>query len=434
MHPSNTTWRPLCLTTLKNLFQWLRSLVGLGPHHAPPVFHATCLLGDNYLFPIFRIDQMFPPWMMHLGAFAAVVWEMFMFVAVLYPGVPRLLFCLMAFIFHQSVYWFMYILFGYLQDYYLVLVPWRAVFNLLRSRNADDERLLAYDAMDKQRRQQLQEVVEDAGDDAEGVPKDASSESWFAAHYPRADWRIAAFTLIFCVAQMSTVTIHAYPFASFPDFCPKVGRDPGEAPPKKYWLLREVRLVAKSPPGKVLYQGAPFRRYEPLAVKAQTRGRSCSSWTDMVLAIRDLPVGLGMDWHRVSEVHFVNKRIALDISGNLTLAQQLALPPILEVGTEKMYDVHTVRVKLTIGLATRRLQVANNLTATGTTLEEEQARRLKEEGLAVLADSGKEKKDKIKDTKVKDKDAKNKDKEKALPDICELNMMQSTQSKLIYHE
>eukprot|EP00965_Chrysotila_dentata_P208059 6184485-Pleurochrysis_carterae.AAC.1 len=140
-----------------------------------------------------------------------------------------------------------------------------------------------------------------------------------------------------------------------------------------------------------------------------------------------------------------------------------------------MYDVHTVRVKLTIGLATRRLQVANNLTATGafmlrlcllvclsrhcadsyalfafearraerddwficmacTTLEEEQARRLKEEGLAVLADSGNEKKDKIKDKKVKDKDAKNKDKEEALPDICELNMMQSTQSKLIYHE
>ena len=58
--PSNVIYRPLsCMGQLVNF-----------PMNLPLVLplHSACLLGDNYIFPWLRPDQMLPPWGLQLAA------------------------------------------------------------------------------------------------------------------------------------------------------------------------------------------------------------------------------------------------------------------------------------------------------------------------------------------------------------------------------
>eukprot|EP00964_Phaeocystis_antarctica_P162700 scaffold137457_cov133-Phaeocystis_antarctica.AAC.1 len=81
------------------------------------------MLGDNYLFPWLRIDQMLPPWVLRLAAAGALVWECGMWLCVLRPGPLCALGLLAGFMFHQSILWLTNINFAGSQDLYLLSLP-----------------------------------------------------------------------------------------------------------------------------------------------------------------------------------------------------------------------------------------------------------------------------------------------------------------------
>ena len=114
--PSHVSYQPLCTRQISTM---LRHAGAAGF----PALHSSCLLGDDYLFPWLRPDQMFPPWVLQLAALGAMVWECGMWLCVLRPGPLCALGLLAGFMFHQSVRWSTSISFNDQQDVYLLSLP-----------------------------------------------------------------------------------------------------------------------------------------------------------------------------------------------------------------------------------------------------------------------------------------------------------------------
>lgn len=92
--PSNVRYQPLCLEQVKKLISGSASSI-----------NSACLLGNNYLFPWLRPDQMLGPDLLQLAAAGALAWECGMFLLVLRPGPLCALGLLAGFMFHQGVRW-----------------------------------------------------------------------------------------------------------------------------------------------------------------------------------------------------------------------------------------------------------------------------------------------------------------------------------------
>ena len=126
-HPDSVVWRPLCTETVALIAAWVWQRFSWTKR---PAIHASCVLGNQYLWPAARFDLL-PPAFLHLAAFGAVAWEVGMWVAVLAPGHrPRVLAVCVAFLFHQSNIWMMRIFFDEFQaqsrSLYVTLAQTRA--------------------------------------------------------------------------------------------------------------------------------------------------------------------------------------------------------------------------------------------------------------------------------------------------------------------
>ena len=205
--PSNVIYRPLsCMGQLVNF-----------PMNLPLVLplHSACLLGDNYIFPWLRPDQMLPPWGLQLAAAGALVWECGMWLCVLSPGPLCALGLLAGFMFHQGVRWLTNIRFPGLQDVYLLSLP--LLFGWLRGPG--------------------------------GVPKYETARGRARCNMMwDSRWRVAAFSILWGSLMVSPKTLpqlDQYPIAAYPHFC---ANSSGKASPTKapvaMHMITDVKLTA----------------------------------------------------------------------------------------------------------------------------------------------------------------------------------------------
>ena len=190
--------------------------------------HSECLLGDNYLFPWLRIDQMLPPWGLRLAAAGSLVWECGMWLCVLRPGPLCALGLLAGFMFHQGVLWMTAISFAGSQDLYLLSLP--LMLGWLRGPPSGSV------------------VPEPNYEPARGR---ARCNMWDTR------WRVAAFAMLWGSLQVSPrnlVNEGQYPIAAYPNFCPLSNFDP-TGPPLAKHIITDVRLTACSS-GSLLKSGA----------------------------------------------------------------------------------------------------------------------------------------------------------------------------------
>ena len=248
--PSNVRYRPLCTGHLgKNLM---------------PI-HSSCMLGDNYLFPWLRIDQMLPPWVLRLAAAGALVWECGMWLCVLRPGPLCALGLLAGFMFHQSILWLTNISFNGSQDLYLLSLPlllgWlRGFGGTLKCKPIDE-------------------------------PARGRARGNVAMWDTR--WRVAAFAMFWGSLQVSPrnlVKLDQYPITAFPNFCAGRNSNPNR-PPFADHMITDVKLTACSS-GSLLKSGAlvPRRWIELHGGNAATGKCSPAFWRQLTQFVQKIHV------------------------------------------------------------------------------------------------------------------------------------------------
>ena len=248
--PSRVKYQPLCMGHLgKNLM---------------PI-HSSCMLGDNYLFPWLRIDQMLPPWVLRLAAAGALVWECGMWLCVLRPGPLCALGLLAGFMFHQSILWLTNISFSGSQDLYLLSLP--LLLEWLRGFGGTLKCKPIYEP-------------------ARGRAR-CNVAMWDTR------WRVAAFAMFWGSLQVSPrnlVNGDQYPIAAFPDFCAKGSSDPNR-PPGANHMITDVKLTACSS-GSLLKSGAlvPRRWIELHGGNAATGKCSSAFWRELTQVVQKIHV------------------------------------------------------------------------------------------------------------------------------------------------
>ena len=344
LDPSAVRWRPLCLDTIGALVTWAWDHVFGDGSARRPGLHAACLLGDSYLNPAFRFDQL-PPIMLRAAALSAVIWEACMWLCVLHPGPARWLAVCFAFLFHQGNLWMTSIRFEEFADMYVVWVPWAALLALIRGR-ADGSSATNDDREDLCSRAPMLLADEDAVADAASLdgrspasleeagvgPRSLGrcSANWLSSSGNRSQLLVALFSIMWGTLRLrpGIPEAGAYPLARFPEFCrSRYTTRPGAV---NVPFLREVRLLAASAntPGEfALLARLPLhktvRRKSERSV-AQTNRNICfkPNTRDAVgHLLRELP-SLGVaNWTAVTHVQFVIMRFPLD--NNSSLRSQL---------------------------------------------------------------------------------------------------------------
>ena len=214
--PSHVSYQPLCTRQISTM---LRHAGAAGF----PALHSSCLLGDDYLFPWLRPDQMLPPWVLHLAALGAMVWECGMWLCVLRPGPLCALGLLAGFMFHQSVRWSTSISFNDQQDVYLLSLP--LLLGRLRGPGGTHE------------------------------PARRDSTPWDTR------WLVAAFAFSWGCLHVSPSNLRQgsqYPIGAFPAFC--AGRSHGSPTqpqhgPRTHYMITDVKLTS-CVSGSLLKRGA----------------------------------------------------------------------------------------------------------------------------------------------------------------------------------
>ena len=215
--PSHVSYQPLCMRQIRTMLRRLPAL------HGFPALHSSCLLGDDYLFPWLRPDQMLPPWVLHLAALGAMVWECGMWLCVLRPGPLCALGLLAGFMFHQSVRWSTSISFNDQQDVYLLSLP--LLLGRLRGPGGTHE------------------------------PARRDSTPWDTR------WLVAAFAFSWGCLHVSPSNLRQgsqYPIGAFPAFC--AGRSHGSPTqpqhgPRTHYMITDVKLTS-CVSGSLLKRGA----------------------------------------------------------------------------------------------------------------------------------------------------------------------------------
>ena len=295
--PSHVSYQPLCTRQISTM---LRHAGAAGF----PALHSSCLLGDDYLFPWLRPDQMLPPWVLHLAALGAMVWECGMWLCVLRPGPLCALGLLAGFMFHQSVRWSTSISFNDQQDVYLLSLP--LLLGRLRGPGGTHE------------------------------PARRDSTPWDTR------WLVAAFAFSWGCLHVSPSNLRQgsqYPIGAFPAFC--AGRSHGSPTqpqhgPRTHYMITDVKLTS-CVSGSLLKRGALVpRRWVELhgkdaamwvKLKGEKAGTGrCSSafWRDLTQAVQ-MEHGLGNRGSAVCALFFV-QRFAL-LPGTPLEAQLRRDPP-----------------------------------------------------------------------------------------------------------
>ena len=252
--PSRVRYQPLCMGHL--------GMPKLKPSIA---HHSACLLGDNYLFPWLRVDQMLPPWVLQLAAAGSLVWECGMWLCVLRPGPLCALGLLAGFMFHQGIFWLTAISFAGSQDLYLLSLP--LLLGWLRGFGGTPK-------------------CKPICDSARGRAR-CNVAMWDTR------WRVAAFAMFWGSLQVSPKNLRSmfqYPIAAYPNFCAKSNSDPTR-PPVANHMITDVKLTACSS-GSLLKSGAlvPRRWIELHGGNAATGGCSSAFWRELTKAVQKIHV------------------------------------------------------------------------------------------------------------------------------------------------
>ena len=297
-----------------------------GDGSAPrPCVHAACLLGDSYLNPALRFDQL-PPIMLRAAALSAVIWEAGMWLCVLHRGPPRWLSVCTAFLFHQGNLWMTNIRGFYdFGDMYIVWMPWAALLGLiLRGRTEASDHNIADDG--EQRTGIL--AGEEASDSLEADPgRPQRCSSIASSRGKRSQLLVVIFSIVWGTLRLrpGIAESGSYPLARFPEFCRANYPEPDGS------FLREVRLLAASatqPREFALLARVPLYRrvgkvpaYLGSPSKVHARREDVCEEGHMESAVghllHELP-SLGLaNWTAVTHAQFVIMRFALDSSSSL---------------------------------------------------------------------------------------------------------------------
>lgn len=352
LDPSAVRWRPLCLDTLGGFVAWAWSSV-FGDGSAPrPGVHAACLLGDSYLNPALRFDQL-PPIMLRAAALSAVIWEAGMWLCVLHKGPPRWLSVCTAFLFHQGNLWMTNIRFYDFADMYIVWMPWAALLGLiLRGRTEASDHNIADDG--EQRTSML--AGEEASDSLEadsGRPQRWSSMA--SSRGKRSQLLVVIFSIVWGTLRLrpGIAESGSYPLARFPEFCRAnypVAADGS--------FLREVRLLAANatqPREFALLARVPlYKRVgkfpahlgSPSKVHADRENVCKEGHMESAVGhlLHELP-SLGLaNWTAVTHAQFVIMRFALDSSSSLRSqldrSKNVRLVILVDLNLDKFHYSH----------------------------------------------------------------------------------------------
>jgi len=355
LDPRAVRWRPLCLDTLGAYVAWAWSSV-FGDGSVPrPGVHAACLLGDSYLNPALRFDQL-PPIMLRAAALSAVIWEAGMWLCVLLKGPPRWLSVCTAFLFHQGNLWMANIRFYDFADMYIVWMPWGAILGLiLRGRTE-----ASADPDDCEQRTGMlagEEASDQASLEADsGRPQRCSSMA--SSRGKRSQLLVVIFSIVWGTLRLrpGIAESGSYPLARFPEFCranypDKVAR---EGSP----FLREVRLLAASATtprefallARVpLYKRVgkfPAREGSPSRVHPDREDVCEESHMESAVGhlLHELP-SLGLaNWTAVTHAQFVIMRFALDsnssLRSQLERSKNVRLVILVDLNLEKFHYSH----------------------------------------------------------------------------------------------